>query len=191
MVSGVIKDRSWGNSKEWMPQLHDGRQLVLPLSLYHSPKSVSDWSATEVETVTGNDFDINEGQMGSWVEDCDGLVDSFSIVTGSEEEMWEFDERSMTWEMSGQPLVVVPLAIEVPLELEYNSEKGVGCQETVDSNHLSQWVTNRIKTFRKSVGTSLEGFKEQTMGLLLAIEARKKNKKLKAVDDQMKPGKLG
>ena len=78
---------------------------------------MSDCSATEVETVTGNDFDINEGQMGSWVEDCDGLVDSFSIVTGSEEEMWEFDERSMTWEMSGKPLVVVPLAIEVPLEL--------------------------------------------------------------------------
>ena len=29
------------------------------------------------------------------------------------------------------------------------------------------------------------------MGLLLAIEARKKNKKLKAVDDQMKHGKSG
>ena len=41
------------------------------------------------------------------------------------------------------------------------------------------------------MGTSLEGFEEQITGLLLAIEARKKNKKLKAVDDQMKPGKLG
>ena len=27
-------DRSWGNSKEWMLQLRDGRKLVLPLSLY-------------------------------------------------------------------------------------------------------------------------------------------------------------
>ena len=30
-------DKSWGNSKEWMLQLRDGRQLVLPLSLYRSP----------------------------------------------------------------------------------------------------------------------------------------------------------
>ena len=103
--------------------------------------------------------------------------------------MWEFDKRSRTWESSGKPLVVVPLAIEVPLELEYSYEKGVGCKETVDSNHLSQWVTNWIKAFRKSMGTSLEGFKEQITGLLLAIKARKKNKKLYTIDDQMKQGK--
>ena len=66
-----------------MLQLRDGRKLVLPLSLYRSPESVLVCSATEVETVTGNDSVINEGQMGSWAEDCDGLVDSLSIVTGS------------------------------------------------------------------------------------------------------------
>ena len=81
------------------------------------------------------------------------------------------------------------MATEVPLELEYSSELGIGCKESVDSNHLSQWVTNRIKAFRKLVGTSLEGFEEQITGLLLAIEARKKNKKLQAVDDQMKHNK--
>ena len=129
--------------------------------------------------------------MFSWAEDCDGLVDSLSIVNEAEEEMWDFNERSMTWDCSGKPLVVVPLATEVPLELECSSKLGVGCKESVDGNNLSQWVTNQIKAFRKSVDTSLEGFEEQITGLLLAIEARKKNKKLKAVDDQMKPGKLG
>ena len=185
-------DKSWGNSKEWMLRLRDGQQIVLPLSLYRSPESVLDCSVMDVETVTGNDSFINEGQIVSWAKDCDGLVDSLSIVTGSEE-MWELDERSMTWECSGKPLVVVPLATEVHLELAYCFELGVGCKETetVDSNHLSQWVTNRIKAFRKSVGTSLEGFEEQITGLLLAIEARKKNKKLHAIDDQMKQGKLG
>ena len=39
------------------------------------------------------------------------------------------------------------------------------------------------------MGTSLEGFEEQITGLLLAIEAKKNNKKLKATDDQMKHGK--
>ncbi|XP_030930978.1 uncharacterized protein LOC115956836 [Quercus lobata] len=97
----------------------------------------------------------------------------------------------MTGECSGKPLVVVPLAIEVPLELECSFELGVGCKESVDGNNLSQWVTNWIKAFIKSVGTSLEGFEEHITGLLLAIEARKKNKKLKAVDDQMKHGSCG
>ena len=147
---------------------------------------MSDCSVTDVETVTGNDSFISEGQIVSWAEDCDGLVDSLSIVIKAEEETWEFDERSMTWECSGKPLVVVPLATKVPLELEYSSELGVGCKELVDSNYLSQWVTNRIKAFIKSMGTSLEGFEEQITELLLAIGARKKNKKFQAVDDQMK-----
>ena len=147
---------------------------------------MSDCSVTDVETVTSNDSFISEGQIVSWAEDCDGLVDSLSIVIKAEEETWEFDERSMTWECSGKPLVVVPLATKVPLELEYSSELGVGCKELVDSNYLSQWVTNRIKAFIKSMGTSLEGFEEQITELLLAIGARKKNKKFQAVDDQMK-----
>ena len=88
-------DKSWGNSKEWMLQLRDGRQIMIPLSLYQSPESVSDCSVTDVETVTGNDSFLNEGQMVSWAEDCDGLVDSLSIVIEAKEEMWDFDERLM------------------------------------------------------------------------------------------------
>ena len=41
----------------------------------------------------------------------------------------------------------------------------------IDNTKLSQWITNRIKAFQKSVGTSLEGFEEQLTGLLLALEA--------------------
>ena len=40
--------------------------------------------------------------------------------------MWDFDERLMTWECSGKPLVVVTLATEVPLELEGSFELGLG-----------------------------------------------------------------
>ena len=88
-------DKSWGNSKEWMLQLQDGRQIVILLSLYRSPESVLDCLVTDVEIVTGNDSFINEGQMVSWAEDCDGLVDSLSIVIEAKEEMWDFDERLM------------------------------------------------------------------------------------------------
>ena len=41
------------------------------------------------------------------------------------------------------------------------------------------------------MGTSLEGFEEQIIGLLLAMEARKKNKQHHVVGDQMKQVKLG
>ena len=85
---------------------------------------------------------------------------------------------------------MVPLATEVPLEFECSSDLEVGFKESVDGNHLSQSVTNRIKDFRKLVGTSLEGFEEQIMGLLLVIDAKKKDKKLQA-DDQMKHSKSG
>ena len=59
-----------------MLQLQDGRQIVILLSLYRSPESVLDCLVTDVEIVTGNDSFINDGQMVSWAEDCDGLVDS-------------------------------------------------------------------------------------------------------------------
>ena len=61
----------------------------------------------------------------------------------------------------------------------------------MDNYQLSQWVTNRIKTFKKSVGTSLEGFEEQITGLLLAIGVRKKDKQKLVVGDQTKSVKLG
>ena len=51
-------------------------------------------------------------------------------------------------------------------------------------------VTNRIKAFQKSVGTSLEGFEEQVTGLLLDLEARR-NKRMLDVASKRKIGKAG
>ena len=54
-------DKPWGNSKDWMLQLHDGQQLVLPLSLYRSPYSMSVCSSIEEECVPGIAAIANEG----------------------------------------------------------------------------------------------------------------------------------
>ena len=51
-------------------------------------------------------------------------------------------------------------------------------------------VTNRIKAFQKSVGTSLEGFEEQVIGLLLDLEARR-NKRMLDVASKRKISKAG
>ena len=50
------------------------------------------------------------------------------MVPGSKNVMWEFDERLMSWERGGEPLVVVPLAIEGSLELVSSHVKEIGCK---------------------------------------------------------------
>ena len=57
--------------------------------------------------------------------------------------------------------------------VEGNPVEGGG-PEKVDSSQLSLWVINIIKAFRKSVGTSSEGFEEQVTDMFLALEAKKK-----------------
>ena len=167
-------DKSWGNSKDWMLQLRDGRQMVLPLSLYRSLESKLDCSILDREAVIGNTPFVNEGHIVGWTNESDGIVDSMFVATGSEDELWEFDERSMIWERGGEPLVVVPLATEAPLEDGVNYGKEIMCKENASSKQLSQWVTNQIKAFRKFVRSSLEGFEEQITDLFLTLKARKK-----------------
>ena len=58
-------DKSWGNSKDWMLQLCDGRQLVIPLSLYRFPDCMSACSSLEDECVSGNVSITNAGQRVS------------------------------------------------------------------------------------------------------------------------------
>ena len=107
---------------------------MLPLSLYRSLECRSVCSSMEGESVPGISSIINEGQRVSWANESDGLVDSLSVVLGLEDEIWEFDERLMTWERGGEPLVVVPLATEGPLDLESSPTKELGCKESVDNN---------------------------------------------------------
>ena len=60
------------------------------------------------------------------------------------------------------------------MELSERNPMEVGSSEKINSSQLSLWVINRIKAFKKYVGTSLEGFEEQIMGLFLTLEKRRK-----------------
>ena len=88
------------------------------------------------------------------------LVEYLIVVPEIESEPWESDKRLRSCEGGDEPLVVVPLATEGPLELVSSHVKEIGCKESVDNCQLSQWVTNRIKALKKFVGTLLEGFEE-------------------------------
>ena len=107
---------------------------MLPLSLYRSLECMWVCSGMEGKFVPSISSIINEGQRVSWAKEGDGLVDSMFVVPGLEDEIWEFDERLMTWERGGEPLVVVPLATRDPLDLESSPMKELGCKEIVDNN---------------------------------------------------------
>ena len=47
-------ESTWGNSNNWFLELHDGNQIVIPLSLYHPPGSISNFSEHEGDVGQGN-----------------------------------------------------------------------------------------------------------------------------------------
>jgi len=80
-----------------------------------------------------------------------------------------------------EPLSVQTLAVANPdVHLEV---KGA-------STNLSSWVLSQIKAFRKSVGTSLEGFEAEITGLFLALKAKKKSV-MQGEGSRKKGNKLG
>ena len=87
------------------------------------------------------------------------------------------DFASTRLDLECAPSVMALLAMEILAGSESNPMKVVegnpvegGGLEKVDRSQLSLWVINRIKAFRKSVGTLLKGFEEQVIGLFLALE---------------------
>ena len=84
--------RTWGNSNDWMIEFRDGRKIVIPLSAYCSPKSVTGQLASEGVVNSGRDSLVNEGQIISWDSEFDGVVDSGDSEFGSEGVTWDSEE---------------------------------------------------------------------------------------------------
>ena len=179
-ISDFVGDlsKTWGNSKDWMLELRDGKKIVIPLSVYRSPKAVSEQPELEEVANPGLVSPFNEGQIISWDFECEGVGGFVVFDFGSEGVAWDSDEGLLDWDHLGDPLEVAPLAMDNSVVMEIPTAEKIGGKADVDNIKLSQWVTNRIKAFQKSVGTSLEGFKEQVIGLLFALEERRKKRML-------------
>ena len=88
-------DKSWGNSRDWVLELRDGRQVVIPPSLYRSMESLTDFTGSE------DDLNIKYGQGKvhllkellslDWADESESGVawDALSFNGGSEGELWE------------------------------------------------------------------------------------------------------
>ena len=193
-ISDFVGDlsKTWGNSKDWMLELRDERKIVIPLSAYRPPDSVSDQRTTEGVSNSGMAHLANEGHIVCWDSEVEGVGVGGSVVSdfGSEGDVWNSDEELLDWNHLGEPLEVAPLAMDNSVGKEFPTAEKIGGKVDVDNTKLSLWVTNRIKAFQKSVGTSLEGFEEQVPGLLLALEERRKQRMFVA-DSKRKLGKVG
>ena len=55
--------KTWGNSKDWNLELRDGRRIVIPLSAYRRPDSVSEQCTTEGVSNPGMAHLANEGHI--------------------------------------------------------------------------------------------------------------------------------
>ena len=169
-IKNFVEDleHTWGNSEKWVLKLRGGRQIAIPLSLYHSLESLTDFSDLEGVVGQGNNTFKEEGHIVNWADECDGALDNVSVVSGSDCELGESDGGLVNWENDKEPLVVQPLAMANPV---------APLVEVADaSTQLSLWVEKRIKAFRKSMGASFEGFEAEITGIFLALEARKKAK---------------
>ena len=74
-----------------MLELQDGRKIVISLSAYRSPKSVSNQPALEGVVDLGMASLSNEGQIISWAFESNGVVGSVASEIGSEGKAWDSD----------------------------------------------------------------------------------------------------
>ena len=98
-ISDFVGDlsKTWGNSKDWMLELQDGRKIVISLSAYRSPDSVSDQLTLEGVCNPGLAHLINEGHIVSWDSELEGVGGSVVSDFGSEGEVWDSDEMRSYW----------------------------------------------------------------------------------------------
>jgi len=69
-----------------MLELWDGRKIVITLSTYRSPESVSDQPASKSVVNPSMTSLINKGQIISWASESNGVVGFVAFEIGSEGE---------------------------------------------------------------------------------------------------------
>ena len=152
-----LVDRAWGTSKEWFLELKDGKRIripegirsITPLEDDRLTRRVQQW--IEEQRYGGSESTEEEKK---WV----GLDKDLALVT---------KEDSIS-EDEGEAMVVAPLAVMMPSEVEAHGLTEIGPQT------YSEWVLQKHKAFGKLVGASYEGYEERVLEVLVAIDARRR-----------------
>ena len=82
-----------------MLELRDGRKIVIPLSAYRPPDSVSDQRTTEGVSNPGMAHLANEGHIVCWDSEVEGEGVGSSVVSdfGSKGDVWNSNEELLYW----------------------------------------------------------------------------------------------
>uniref|UniRef100_A0A2N9FPT0 Reverse transcriptase domain-containing protein n=1 Tax=Fagus sylvatica TaxID=28930 RepID=A0A2N9FPT0_FAGSY len=142
--------RTWGSSSNWMLELRDGRRITIPLSLIRSMPSHDGEDEHEIPLTVAP---IYCGDGGSTVERADLSA------------MGRFYEET--------PLEVAPLAMagSAGEGLEIGGDLKVGIDRKIPSSPTQ--VLEQFQEFGRELGVSFEGFEEELLILLKAIEDRR------------------
>ena len=118
-----------------MLELRDERKIVIPLSAYRPPDSVSDQRTTEGVSNPGMAHLANEGHIVCWDSEVEGEGVGSSVVSdfGSKGDVWNSDEELLDWNHLGEPLEVAPLAMDNFVGKEFPTAEKIGGKVDVDN----------------------------------------------------------
>ena len=165
--------RTWGSSSDWVLELRDGKRISIPMSLIRQPSMVEPCipeSTEEPKVLLLEGFDdmgSSEGQFES--EEDDDEEEDVSVV-------WEDPElpkeRGMVvcCEENDRPLEIEPLAALIPTSSHLPELRSDEVRDTIPP---SEWVWGKYKEFGEYLGASYEGYEDEVLQLLKAIDARR------------------
>nr|POF02877.1 putative disease resistance rpp8-like protein 4 [Quercus suber] len=161
-TDNVIK--KWGNSEQWVLELHDGKRVAVPIQISLPPGDVV--------------FGVDESDQWPTVP----IVSAECKEPNPELVKGDFcSEDDSQLSDSSPPLNVEPLAISLPRGVMDISEGSATQNEEslLGKENFSEWFQEKFSGFDDFLGTSLNGLEEPATNFLLAVETKLQKRAIK------------
>ena len=159
----VIK--KWGNSKQWVLELRDGKRVAIPIQISLPPGDdiVRVDDSNQLAIVPGRATESKELNSES-EKGIDVFVEDWSSD-------FCFEEASQ-YSDSSPPLTVDPLAFSLPLGATdiFNQPATLVVDTLLGKGSYSEWFKDKFSGFDDFLGTSLKGLEEPATAFLLAVK---------------------
>ncbi len=169
--------RTWGSSSDWVLQLHDGKRISIPLSLIRHPMMeegrTTDSSDEPKVLLLEGFFDMGCSGNGEFRISEDEDDDNISIVWEDPERAGDNGGAMVCCEDDEAPLEKEPLASLVPTGFSDHLLNLGFAKEDRDMPNPSVWAEENYQEFGAFLGVSYEGYEEEIISLLKAIDARR------------------
>ena len=165
--------RTWGSSSDWVLELRDGKRISIPLSLIRQPATgepcIPD-SAEEPKVLLLEGFEDMGSLKGQSDFEENDDEEEYASVVWEDPEFLKEGGMVVCCEENDRPLEIEPLAALLPSPSHLPELRA---DEARDANSHSDWVMGKYKEFGEYLGASYEGYEEEVIKLLQAIDARR------------------